>query len=372
MCSLRRFSLVVARTAWVALAAAVLVASGVAWTTYRDLDEGVRRSHAIPEDAPRTGGGFTVLLIGLTTRRDLDGGAPADEVLERLHAGDVDRGGYNANTLILLHVPADGSPATALSVPRDNHAVLHGVPGAPREKIKEAYGRAKLAEEERLVAEGGHDAAELEWLGREAGRRAQVATVREFTGVPVDALAELSLTGFYHLADALGGVEVCLRRATADREFSGADFPAGPQRLDAAQALAFVRQRHGLAHGDLDRTRRQQAFLRAVLHRARERGVAALGPVVDVAKRNVVLSRGWDVLDLGGRVTDVRFHTLPITGGPDRDGAGAMRAAVAEALGRAAPPAQAAPRTAPDPVPDPTPGPATTAPPTADGLPCVD
>ncbi len=157
--------------------------------------------------------------------------------------------------------------------------------------------------------------------------------MREFTGVPVDALAELSLTGVYHLADALDGVEVCLNRATSDRPFSGADFPAGRQRLDAAQALAFVRQRHGLPNGDLDRTRRQQAFLEAMLNRVREQGVAAMGPVVSVAKRNVVLSDRWDVLDLGGRVSGVRSLTLPITGRPDVAGEAAMREAVETALG---------------------------------------
>ncbi len=144
---LRKFSLLVARIAWAALAFAVLVASGVAWTTYHELDTGVRRSQAIAADAPGSESRFTVLLIGLTTRRESDGSAPSDEVLEQLHAGDVDRGGYNANTLILVHVPADGTTAVAMSVPRDNYAVLHGVPGTPREKIKEAYGRAKEAEE---------------------------------------------------------------------------------------------------------------------------------------------------------------------------------------------------------------------------------
>ncbi|CCH28859.1 Cell envelope-related transcriptional attenuator [Saccharothrix espanaensis DSM 44229] len=367
---MRGFSLIVTRIAWITTALVVLVASGVAWTTYQDLDSGVRRSRAIPEDAPRSTDGFTVLLIGLTTRRDLDGGAPSDEVMSQLHAGDVDRGGYNANTLILVHVPADGGPATAMSVPRDNYAVLHGVPGTPRERIKEAYGRAKEAEEDRLIQEGGHDAAELEWLGREAGRRAQVATVREFVGMPVDALAELSLAGFYHLADSLDGVDVCLNQATADHEFSGADFPAGRQRLDAAQALAFVRQRHGLPNGDLDRTRRQQAFLKAVLSRVKEQGVAALGPVVSVAKQNVVLSDGWDVLDLGGRVTGVRFLTLPITGDPDRDGQEAMRGAVDVALGRATPPPPPPPPPSPDASPTPPPPPSV--PPSVDGIPCVD
>ena len=43
--------------------------------------------------------------------------------------------------------------------------------------------------------------------------------------------------------------------------YTGADFPAGPQNVSGAAALAFVRQRHGLPRGDLDRILRQQAYL---------------------------------------------------------------------------------------------------------------
>ncbi|WP_367131145.1 LCP family protein [Saccharothrix sp. HUAS TT1] len=330
---LRAILLGVVRGTWVVLSAAVLVLAGVAWTTYQDVDTGVRRSQAVRADDVRSTSGVNVLLVGLTTRRDLDGGTPPDDVLAALHAGDVDRGGYNANTLILLHVPADGSAATALSVPRDNHATLLGIPGGPQHgKVKEAYGRAKEAEERRLAELAPMDVAEVEWRGREAGRRAQVETVRSLLGVPVDHLVEVSMVGFYHLAEALGGVEVCLNNATSDT-YSGADFPAGRQHLTAAQALAFVRQRHGLANGDLDRTRRQQAFLSAVAHRLRSRGADALGPVAEVAKGNVVLSEGWDLLSLAQGVSGVRFRTLPLENDPSVDVQPVLREAVASALG---------------------------------------
>ena len=96
--------------------------------------------------------------------------------------------------------------------------------------------------------------------------------VRNLTGQPIDYFAEVNLAGFYDLAESLGGVEVCLNHAVHD-DYSGADFPAGRQRLDAAQALAFVRQRHGLENGDLDRTHRQQAFLLSVMHELQQSGI---------------------------------------------------------------------------------------------------
>lgn len=69
-------------------------------------------------------------------------------------------------------------------------------------------------------------------------------------------------------------VDVCLKHAVQD-DFSGIDLPAGPQRFDAAQSFAFVRRRHGLENGDLDRTHRQQAFLVSVTHQLQRTGTFA-------------------------------------------------------------------------------------------------
>ncbi len=153
-----------------------------------------------------------------------------------------------------------------------------GVPGYNHIKIKEAYGLTKQYVEQKLINKGVSDQKELETRGREAGRAATLKAVRNLTGAPIDYFAEVNLAGFYDLTKTLGGVDVCLKHAVYD-SYSGADFPAGRQTLDAGQALAFVRQRHGLENGDLDRTHRQQAFLSAVmrqlpgcghLHRSRQ------------------------------------------------------------------------------------------------------
>ncbi len=214
-------------------------------------------------------------------------------------------------------MPGDGSRAKAFSVPRDDFV---DIPGHGKDKIKKAYGLAKARKEEQLAAAGVKDSRELEREGREAGRAAQIATVRAFLGVPVDHFAELNLAGFYHLADALGGVPVCLNKAVKDR-YSGADFPAGPQTLDGRQSLAFVRQRHGLDGGDLDRTKRQQAFLAGATKKLNSAGTftdpVKLVKLINTAKQDVVTDRGWDLLAFvkqaknlsGGRV---QFTTLPV------------------------------------------------------------
>ncbi|WP_329314326.1 LCP family protein [Streptomyces sp. NBC_01278] len=306
-----------ARTLLVAVCALAAVAAAGAWYAYRDLAGSIGSSKALHGAEKSKHGDTNILLMGLDSRRDQNGEKLPEAVLDKLHAGSSDIGGYNANTLILLHVPGDGSRAKAFSVPRDDFVDL---PGRGKDKIKKAYGLAKAAEEERLTARGVEDARELERAGREAGRTAQIETVRNFLGVPIDHFAELNLAGFYHLADALGGVPVCLKKPVRDA-YSGADFPAGRQSLNGQQSLAFVRQRHGLDMGDLDRTKRQQAFLAGAAQKLNSAGTftdpVKLMKLVDAAKQDVVTDEGWDLLAFvkqaknlsGGKVA---FTTLPV------------------------------------------------------------
>jgi len=289
---------------------------------------GFQRSAALGGSIPKSrDGSVNILLMGLDSRRDNRGHDLPAAILGKLHAGSSsDVGGYNTNTLILLHVPADGSPATAVSVPRDDWV---SIPNLGWHKIKEAYGRAKAAEETALVKAGqGPTGDGLETAGREAGRSSAIAAVQSLLNVPIDHFAEVNLAGFYDVAVALGGVTVCLNKPVQD-SYSGADFPAGVQTLDGSRALAFVRQRHGLPGGDLDRTRRQQAFLSAVQRKLSDDGVLSdvgkLSDLVDAMKRDVVVDDGFDVLSLISRAGSlkagrIRFHTLPIEGFATKDG----------------------------------------------------
>ncbi|MDX6502098.1 MAG: hypothetical protein QOG23_5358, partial [Blastocatellia bacterium] len=240
---------------------------------------------------------------------------------KQLHAGDSDDGGYNTNTLILVHVGADNK-VVAFSIPRDDWVPFNGVPGYNHIKIKEAYGLTKQYVAQKLANQGSSQ-KEMEMKGREAARAATLRAVRSLTGVPIDYFAEVNLAGFYDLAQSLGGVDVCLNHAVYD-SYSGADFPAGPQRLNASEALAFVRQRHGLDNGDLDRTHRQQAFISSVMRELQDAGsftnLDKMKSLMAVARKDVVLSAGWDedifrrMGEIAGSAAanQVEFRTLPV------------------------------------------------------------
>ena len=308
-----------ARNIAVALSISIVVTSGALNFFSKAASNAIPRSKAL-QGAPQSKNGDTnILLIGLDSRRDNEGNPIPREISKLLHVGPASIGGYNTNTLILIHVPANGKKAVAVSIPRDNYV---NVPGYGMKKIKEAYGYAKYAEDSKLYKEGVQQPAR-EHLARDAGRAASITTVSQFLNVPIDHFAEVNLLGFYDLAEALGGIQVCLNRAVNDSQYSGAVFPAGLQTISGADALKFVRQRHGLPNGDLDRTHRQQAFITGVITKFRTQGIfgdiGKLSALLKVAKKDVVIDSGFDILGFLPNAKaltsgNIKFYTLPIEG----------------------------------------------------------
>ena len=93
--------------------------------------------------------------MGLDSRLDEDGHALPAATYQALHADDQSCGGENADVLIVLHVPGDGSKSTAFSIPRDDYVQLAGCPdGECMGKIKQAYGLAFDQAERQLANQG--------------------------------------------------------------------------------------------------------------------------------------------------------------------------------------------------------------------------
>ncbi|MFI9787000.1 LCP family protein [Kitasatospora sp. NPDC051984] len=326
------------RTVACGVSLAVLAVSGFAWYTVNNLN-GVTRSHALDEakkNAPKhLDKSINILLIGLDSRKDMDGNdLPKEFVQDELHAGSSEIGGYNTNSLIVLHIPPSGK-VQAVSIPRDDWVQTYGADGKMH-KVKEAYGYAKDAAEQKLRAKGVKG-ADLEHQSREAGRSATIQTVQKLLDVPIDHFAEVNLLGFYDIAKALQPITVCLNKPVNDPIVSrvtdskgnvikpgggtGLQLPAGESQLDAAQALSFVRQRHNLTNGDLDRTHRQQAFIASVEYKLKQQGVmddlGKMQSLLDVVKKDIVIDDDWQILDFAQQAPNltggnVEFNTLPI------------------------------------------------------------
>ena len=307
-------------------AAMVLAISGFSYFVVRDVSS-IGGSHAI--DSGPSIGTQNILLMGLESRTDWNGNILPNNILNALHAGSAAGvaagvGGNATNTLILIHIPAGGKKAVGFSIPRDDW-VTFPTPydGQAQGKVDQAYGFALAAKESELRQQSSTlSQNQIAFAGNEAGRAATVATVEQLTGVHIDHFAEVNLDGFYELASVLGGVEVCLKQPVAYDSYSGFyAHHAGYQHLDAVMALAFVRQRHGLVNGDLDRTHRQQAFLDSVMQQLRTEGVLSdltkINSLLSVAKQYVITDSGWNLLDFAAQMRsltsgNLTFRTLPV------------------------------------------------------------
>ncbi|MFP7366380.1 cell wall biosynthesis protein LcpA [Corynebacterium callunae] len=261
-------------------------------------------------------GATDILLVGSDSRSDAQGNALSEEELALLRAGDEEND--NTDTIMVIRVPNDGSSATAVSIPRDTyiHDEEYG-----NMKINGVYGAYKDARITELMDEGFSADAEMESLAKESGREGLINAVSDLTGVTVDHYAEIGLLGFVLLTDAVGGVEVCLNNAV-DEPLSGANFPAGRQTLGGSDALSYVRQRHDLPRGDLDRIVRQQSYMASLVNQVLSSGTltnpSKLSDLANAVMRSVIIDDGWDVMGFatqlqnlaGGNVT---FSTIPVT-----------------------------------------------------------
>ncbi len=308
-----------AKVALVVLSALVVLVTGLGWSAYRQLGGGLSTSDVL-DHGGAPDGSLDILLVGMDSRTDAQGNPLPRQVLQALHAGP-DTGELNTDTLILVHIPNDTRRrAVAISLPRDSYV---DIPGFGMHKINSAYQRGAMTAEQRLRDEGVTGPT-LDQLGRQAGRRTLIQTVEQLTGISVDHYAEINLAGFYEITQAVGGVPVCLKAPARD-SYSGVDLPAGLQTLQGAQALAFVRQRHGLPRGDLDRIVRQQAFMAGLTHKVLSAGTladpATLSSLLAAVKKYVVIDQGWDLAGFAQQAAGmsggaIAFETIP-TGRPD-------------------------------------------------------
>ncbi|HEX4723536.1 MAG TPA: LCP family protein [Pseudonocardiaceae bacterium] len=319
----------VGRSVLALVAVAVLAVTGYNWSALRNLDQGIARTDVFGTDTTTPTGSrapvvppltsdVNILLVGMDSRTDPHGNPlPANE-LAMLHAGP-DTGELDTDTMILVHIPAGGQQAVAISFPRDAYVELAG--GYGKHRLNSAFAYAHNAAASQLRAQGMTDPAQIEQQADTAGRKNLIATIEQLIGntVTINRYAEINLAGFYDMSNAVGGVQVCLKAATHD-SYTDSSFPAGVQTISGVQALDFVRQRHGLPGGDLDRIVRQQVFLGALASKVLSAGIltspSKIAALSTAIQNSVTLSSGWDVTSFAAQMQGltsgaIQFATIP-------------------------------------------------------------
>ena len=223
----------------------LLLLLGYAWADFRDFNNGLRRLHIATGQRPAGVNGVNgvsgdidgqdedILVVGNTDRSTLS----AAQQHELKVGSDAS---LATDTMMIVHVPANGAKADLISLPRDSYV---NIPGYGMDKLNAAYVLGYIN------TKGSLDAK------RAAGANLLIKTVSDLTGLTIDHFVSVSMIGFVDISNAIGGVSVNLchavddtvahNRAIGSDGGSGLVLSAGRHTIQGVTALEFVRHRHG-------------------------------------------------------------------------------------------------------------------------------
>jgi len=225
---LRPKRILIILTALVALI--VVAAAGL----YFDLNSKLTRVNVLTPTAFTSAG--TNWLIGGSDSR---GGLTTQQENQLALGHDVSGG--RSDTIMLLHIPSNGTRPTLVSIPRDSYVPI---PGNGYNKINAAYA-----------------------IG---GPKLLIQTVQNVTGLRIDHYMGIGFGGLVSVVNDVGGVRMCLAEPMKD-PLAGLNLKAGCQTLNGDQVLGFVRTRN-FPLGDLQREQDQRVLLKSLLSKMTSAG----------------------------------------------------------------------------------------------------
>ena len=166
--------------------------------------------------------------------------------------GEGHAGSQLADTLIVASYRPSTKRAALLSIPRD---LVVEIPG---------YGFRKINHANAFAEEEGP---------RGNGVVVTSAVMQKLLGAPMHYSVRVDFGGFEKLIDDIGGIDIDVERSFVDYEYPTEDFgyqtirfEAGRRHFSGAEALKYVRSRHGNngEGSDFARSKRQQAVIVAV------------------------------------------------------------------------------------------------------------
>jgi LCP family protein required for cell wall assembly len=163
-----------------------------------------------------------------------------------------------AQTVMIITIDSQTNSVGILSIPRDMQVVENG------------YTEPKLDE----VFSHGYVGSTLQDKITN-GARAMESVIQYNFGIYIDHYAWVGLDGFVKVIDTVGGVDIDVIHPVVDDtypddvgntdggiyDYKRLSIAPGPQHLNGAQALEYVRTRHSDLVGDFGRTVRQQQII---------------------------------------------------------------------------------------------------------------
>ncbi|MFJ3304944.1 LCP family protein [Streptomyces sp. NPDC086549] len=194
---------------------------------------------------------LNILLIGSDGRN-----TAADQKLGG--AKDTFNTAPRADVQMLLHLSADRSNMSVVSMPRDT---LLQIPKCTDPDTGKVYAASTSL------------AMTNDSLGR-GGPGCTVATWEKLTDIHIDHFMMVDFSGVVSMADAIGGVPVCvdanIYSHTSTGHGSGLKLKKGTTSIKGKQALQWLRTRYGFEDGsDIARTKAQHMYMNSMVRQLR-------------------------------------------------------------------------------------------------------
>jgi LCP family protein required for cell wall assembly len=306
------------------VSAALVVGTAFYWSTYRRANNNIQRVEVqVGQHTTQTKNGGkpapdidgkdeNILIVGNDDRTGM-----TNKEVKELHTGR-DGGSEATDTMMIVHIPADGSRATLISLPRDSYV---NIPGHGMNRLNAAYSEAYAS------SSGGHLAKVA------AGANLLIKTIEDLTGLTIDHFVQVGLIGFVRISTAIGGVPINLcasvddtvahNRADGQGGGSGFDMTKGHHVISGVTALEFVRERHNLPNSDLSRVERQRYFLTAAFRKIQSAGVlfdpSRLNALINAVDKSLYVDQSLNLTSLAEQLGNLSANnivgeTIPIAG----------------------------------------------------------
>lgn len=202
------------------------------------LDEG----EVIPPSLGAIEGGVNLLMVGTDSCEGQNAALSS-----ACQNGDTE--GERNDVTMLVHISDEPRRVTVVSFPRD---MIVPIPACDNPD----GGQYSAMSAQKMNASYTY-----------GGLACTAKTVSGLIGDRIDFAAAIRWTGVINMSDAIGGVDVCVAGDVSDPH-TGLSLTAGSHTLQGAQALQFLRMRHGIGDGsDLGRISNQQQFMSSMVRK---------------------------------------------------------------------------------------------------------
>ncbi|CAL9509669.1 Polyisoprenyl-teichoic acid--peptidoglycan teichoic acid transferase TagU [Streptomyces sp. enrichment culture] len=303
---------------WTALTLAVLIlgTAGAGYLYYQHLNGNIEKvplnlgDGKVAEPTPNADGQvpLNILIIGSDAR-------DTKENQELGGARETFGGTPLADVQMLVHLSADRSNMSVVSMPRDTLVKIPKCTDPDTGKVYPASSGRTMTNQS---------------LGH-GGPGCTVATWQELTGIHIDHFIMVDFAGVVSMADAVGGVPVCVDANIHSRDSkghgSGLKLRKGTHPVKGEQALQWLRTRYGFEDGsDLARAKAQHMYMSSMIRQLRENATLSnpnkLRRLAEEATEALTVDPGLDTVkklyDLSTELRKVKPERITMTTMPNR------------------------------------------------------